>query len=471
MTGITGRSRLVGRVPRGLVSRESVRAGDAGGVPAPRRTLRLVSLPRPTLAAVGVCAALFAGVVLRTAWVRDMEYKGDEAWTFERVRHAGVDEPIPALGMPTSYEVRHPGGTVWVFVAVARVCGAATPTDLGRACQVVNSLALVLVVGFAYRCVPAGEREAWLWGAALAAVNPLAVVFQRKIWPPSVVPLFTTLALVAWWHRGRRAGAFFWGLGSVLVGQIHPGGLFLAAGFVAWTFLMDRKSARWGYWAAGSAAAALTLVPWLRYAAAAPDPAAGSQRYWSNLVTARFWVNWLTEVNGVSLHYTLGDDFWDFLRHPVVGGSPTYGVALLHALMIGTGLAVYALAVRRAWRAGGRATAAEVAGRASPTGLAVACGLLGFGLAFTLTRLPVHRHYMNLTFPLMPVWLARVALMNREPLRGPLTRGRALLLAACLLQSAVSAGFLGYVHANQRAIRGDYGTPYGAQPAAARPPL
>jgi hypothetical protein len=29
------------------------------------------------------------------------------------------------------------------------------------------------------------EGEAWLWGVAIAAVKPLAVVFARKIWQDS----------------------------------------------------------------------------------------------------------------------------------------------------------------------------------------------------------------------------------------------------------------------------------------------
>lgn len=420
-------------------------------------------LPAVRLAAVALCAAIVAGAALRTVWVEDMEYKLDEAWTFGQTQHAGIDQPIPTLGMPTSYDLRHPGGTVWVFLVIGKLFGVTTPTELARACQVVNALAILLVVGFACRCVPEQNREPWLWAAALASVNPLAVVFHRKIWPPSIAPLFTTIALIAWWHRDRRAGAFFWGLCGVLVGQIHPAGLFLALGFAGWTFLFDRKGVRWWYWFAGCALATLTLLPWLWYALGAVGQNPISQRRWSNLATFRFWINWMTEANGISLRYTLGQDFWDFLRQPVIGGVPTYSLGVVHVLMAGTGLAIVGLWVRQGWRMGWRAAGSEVAGLASPTGFAVAAGLWGFGLAFTLTCLPVHRHYMNLTFPLMYLWLAQLALANREKFAGRLTRGRALLAAACLLQFAVSVGFLAYVHANPRPIRGDYGTPYRAQ--------
>src|SRR5262245_22627509 len=96
-----------------------------------------------------VFAAVLAGAGLRLAWVEDIEYKGDERWTFERSRHVGRTEPLPWLGMPTSFEVRHPGGTVWVFVALGRLTGAREPTDLARACQLLNVGAILLLVLFA----------------------------------------------------------------------------------------------------------------------------------------------------------------------------------------------------------------------------------------------------------------------------------------------------------------------------------
>ena len=74
-----------------------------------------------------------------------------------------------------------------------------------------------------------------------------------------------------------------------------------------------------------------------------------------------------------------------------------------------------------------------------------------------MSGLPLYRHYMVLTFPLMYVWLARLALRPGE--RG----GRAALLALVAAQATISIGFLHYIHVNPRPIRGDYGTPYAAQ--------
>src|SRR2546423_1677523 len=85
------------------------------------------------------------------------------------------------------------GAGIWVFLALGKLSGAETPPELARVCQLVNIAAIALMLAFALRAVPRPEREAWLWAAALVSVNPLAVVLHRKIWPPSIVPLFVML--------------------------------------------------------------------------------------------------------------------------------------------------------------------------------------------------------------------------------------------------------------------------------------
>ena len=143
--------------------------------------------------------------------------------------------------------------------------------------QIVNIAALLLLVGFAFRHVRREEREAWLWAAALVAVNPLAVLFHRKIWPPCVLPLLTLAMLYGWWYRQRRGAAFVWGFVGICLGQIHMAGFFFAAGFVLWALVFDRpwsERVAWRSWLLGSVLGSLPMLPWLVHLLNHPERAA-----------------------------------------------------------------------------------------------------------------------------------------------------------------------------------------------------
>src|SRR5205807_2676209 len=100
---------------------------------------------------------------------------------------------------------------LWVFYPLGVLFGTEEPTSLARGVQCVNLAALLLLVGFAWRCVPWPEKEWWLWAAALIAVNPLAVLFHRKIWPPCMLTPWLLAFHVCWWYRARWGSAFAWG--------------------------------------------------------------------------------------------------------------------------------------------------------------------------------------------------------------------------------------------------------------------
>ena len=183
----------------------------------------------------------------------------------------------------------------------------------------------------------------------------------------------------------------------------------------------------------------------------------------------------------------------------VVGQEPTYLVALLHGLILAAGVVILMRAGRRLWQERARWREMWI-GRHSPTAFTQNAALWGFGMLLTASCLPINRHYMITTFPLMFLWLARMALAripncetrhaengrqpathNQQPRRYmhlavsciprsifpypafAICSGRLLLLVLCLTQFLISASFLGYVHVNQRIIRGDYGLPYAAQ--------
>jgi hypothetical protein len=290
----------------------------------------------------------------------------------------------------------------------------------------------------------------------LGSVNPLAVLFQRKIWPPSVFPLFTLVFLAGWWHRHRGWGAFVWGLMGACLGQINMAGFFFAAGFVLWALLFERKAVAWWSWLGGSFLGTIPLIPWLPYLIRDPHlPGELVLRF-------KFWSNWVTEPFGLGLKYSLGKQFQDFLRYPLVDGQPSYFVMLLHVAVAVIGAVVIGRALWRMWQE--RWLWGDfVVGRRSSTGFTLSSAFWGYGLLFAASGLPFHRHYLIVTFPLMFVWVAWLALLpDREHQGQAAALGRCLLAALCILEGLLTLNFLYYIHLNHGAILGDYGLAYGA---------
>jgi hypothetical protein len=402
---------------------------------------------------VAVASTLLIGMALRLVWVEDMEYKADEAWTFERATQADFRRELPWLGMPSSVDLPNPGMSLWVFIGLQELSGAKDPPGLARAVQLANCLALVALVIFAWRVVPTSEREIWLWGAALAAVNPLVVLFHRKLWPPCVLPLCSVALLWGWFRRERAWPAFVWGFVGACLGQIHMSGFFFAGALALWSLLFDRKRVEWKPWLAGSALGAVPLVPWAWYVLMHPLPETVNPHRWVHILEGKFWIRWFTEPFGLGIDYTLGGHFREFLSWPVLGGIRTYLVGAAH--VVGGFVALFLLIrTTLALRLGSSAQAEQVATNQSPTAMTLGAALWGFGLLLTLSCCSIHRHYMIVLFPLECVWVARLALRQRA--------GRTLLGTLWAAQLIISAQFLTYIHQTQ-CIHAEYGATYRVQ--------
>ncbi len=235
-------------------------------------------------------------------------------------------------------ELRNPGMSLWVFVALAETFHARDPIGLARAVQWSSIVAIVLVVLFASRTMSAAERE------VLAAL----------------------------------------GLGAV---RLRPR-------------VLARKRLR-----------GVPLVPARRRT---PDPRV------------------------LGLHVGLG------------------AVALW----------ILGRSAGRAWRRRGEQRRPRLH---DSTALAIGAAMWGFGILLTLCGVRIHRHYLLVSFPLEFLWLARMALPPAPCPRDVQRQGRAALAALVVLELALSASFLGYLHVNGGAPRGDYGIAYGAQRPEADP--
>lgn len=409
---------------------------------------------------LATAAAVGLGAGLRLIWGEDIEFKADERWTFARSQGTVPPGCDRWLGMPSSKAILNPGLSAWVFVFLAKLFAAADPVGLARAVQLCNVAALIALLAFAWRGVPLAERETWLWATALAALNPLAVLFQRKIWPPSVLPLVLVILLLGWSRRQRCGGAFLWGLLGVLCGQIHMAGFFFAAALAGWALLLDRHRVAWRGWLLGSMLGCLPMLPWLHYLVTSAG--AGSRFNWQfhRLVEMKFWTHWATEPLGLGLSYALAGDYADFLRYPFLGGEPTYGAAGLTAVLAIAGIVLAVRAARWLWQERGR-WRERLTGQGSPTDFTLAAAWWGYGTLLALSGLPFYRHYLVIAFPLLYVWLARLALLPAG-----IRLGRATLGVLCVAQFLLTVHFLSYIHANGGSVRGDYGPAYRAQQCA-----
>ncbi len=450
-------------------------AGPRGGVipdgvttnaPAPTRPSNL----RRLAPWVGLALALAAGMALRLVFPGDIEWKTDERWTFDQAMAMLAGGPWPPIGMPSSVGSPNPGLSLWALTGLAGLVGAKTGPDLARAVQLLNCLALLALTAFAFLVVRKEKREPWLWAVALWALNPVAMVYERKIWPPSILPLATIGLIWAWWYRRKPAAAFAWGALGALMAQVHMGVAFLAVVIAAWTWAYDGKAFAWKAWLAGSVAGCLPAIPWVLEIL---QHGSGSKMHWQGPI-AQFYLRWFTQPFGFGIDFTLGRKaLADYLAGPVIDGAATHILGGVYIALGGLLLIVLVQAALRV-RATGPMTARQIFLGDEPQTVLITASFWGYGAVLALismagTNSP--RHYMIVIAPLMALWAAMAVLYgDRSPGRW---RAKSLLVAICLCQLALSAGFLAYVH-QKGVISGDYGATWQAQQnvavVSARPP-
>ena len=404
---------------------------------------------------IGLAIALLAGIIFRLAYLQDIEYKSDESWTFANTEAFWQTHQLPMVGSASSQGLPNAGLSLWLFIALEAFVPA-DPLAVTRAVEVVNVAALLMLVLFVARCVDAREREPWAWSLALVAVNPLWVLFSRKIWEQDLLPPFSVGFLWGWWYRARNWGAFLWGLIGALIGQIHLGGFFYGAAFFLVTMIYDRRGVKWLPWLCGSVLGALPMLPWIYAILTTPSPVSTTD--WTHLNPV-YWLHWLGFASALNLFYSLGRDTFSFLATPIVGGVPTYLAAALHVALLAI-VGIIFTRLYRHWRLEPAQTKALLFSPRSQTALALAALLLQ-GLLFLPTLRPVYLHYLIIGFPLPAlslVWLDRAGVSSA----GSVANSRALLTWLVILQAALTVLFQLYVHQAAH-IAGDYGTPYRMQ--------
>ncbi len=345
----------------------------------------------------------------------------------------------PWFGMSSGAGLRNPGLSVWFFGLWAHV--SADPLFLLFTVQALNVLALVLAFFFIRKSLPESEREPWYLGLAIFAVAPIPILFSRKIWAQDLLPFFSILTLWAYVERKKFWGAFLWGFFGVILGQIHMSGFFLCmslglctVGEELWKKKLFRET-RWGALAIGFFLALLPLLPWLGAYLKGERGAGGS---WQELGRLSFFKQSVLSLFSWNLDYSLGPDFWNFLAFP----NSLYAVG---ALLIVTALVAF-FALAELLKGGVKLWAPFPMSRRL-----FWVFWLGTGLLMTLSKKPLHLHYLIVLFPMPFIFLGHLLFRKKTVAY--------IFLGAQLLLSLL---FLLYIHSHQGSV-GDYGPTYRSQ--------
>ena len=395
---------------------------------------------------------IIAGSILRLVWAQDMEWKSEEQWMFEQAREIATGVvPIPISGMQSSVRVPNPGMSVWCFALIAKFTD--NPVAMVRWIQWLNILTIWSFCGFIFWQINKSQRAPWLWGMAIASVNPIAILFSRKIWTPDIIAPFCFLIFVGYYFRKNFWGSFLWGASAILMGQVQMGGFFVALGLLFWTLWHDysKKSGNrtaWLGWLLGTVVGGIPLIPWV-ISVLLPN-LGGYTRSFIGILFPKFYIQWITTALGVNLSYSLEEVFWqDFLREPLIFGIHTYLMVPTHLFLLGIGLyPCYQ------WLNLRKNRPKKVNSKAENSWLNFYLKALVFGVggAFTLSAVNVRPYYITVVFPFIYIWLAK------------LYQGRVkMLIVIVLMQLFISITFLSFIHRTGGFANSDYGIVYRLQ--------
>ncbi|MEM9541658.1 MAG: hypothetical protein AAGA60_19450 [Cyanobacteria bacterium P01_E01_bin.42] len=395
---------------------------------------------------------LIVGTILRLIWAMDMEWKNEEIWTFEQARKIATGEiPLPTIGILSSIGIPQGGLSMWCFAAIASF--SEDPVAMVRWIGGMNSLVLWLFFAFILRQIAANERESWLWGIAIASVNPFAILFSRKIWIPDILIPFCFLSFIGHWFRRKFLGSFLWGCFTLLSGQIHLGGFVFTAGFFLWTIWHDYRQRTlqkiaWLGWLCGSFVASIPMFFWL---VEALPQWQGARSSIVGLLIPKFYSQWLTTALGVNMSYSLQDVFWsDFLKEPIAFGFPSYLMVVAHLFLVGIGLYPFYRWLRKSRRFSWR----KMIPQQEDWQLLFYLKAMGLGVGgtFTLSAINFVPYYIPVVLPFPFIWLARLYEKRIK-----------MLLAIVLVQLLISLTFLTFIHYTGGSENSDYGLTYRTQ--------
>ena len=395
-------------------------------------------------------AVIAFGLFMRLIWVNDMEWKFDEQWMFNKTQEVPKTGHWLSVGMESGGGIVNPGLSTAIFSAMAYFIH--TPTGIATVVQWLNVISILCFLVFIAVKIEKEQRDIWLWGLALAAVSPLAVLFSRKIWAQDVLPIFCFLVIWSNAYRKKGWGAFLWGLFGALIGQIHMSGFFYAAGLAIFTIIYDYRNKqpfKWGYWLVGSLIGSIGLIPWIGYILAHPQPASMS---FAHVLQFNFYIYWFLDSHGLNTMYSLKKDFWEFVKEPHIGNQATYLIGVLHIALACTGIYTLKRIVLFLKKMYLKVGAHNFVSRLDSTKFYLLSILLGLGIMLNFSGLVVCQHYLIVAFPFTYIFMAKIFEHKKR-----------FMLGIIFAQLLMTLSFLVFIHTHDGAKNGDYGKTYRSQ--------
>ncbi len=427
-----------------------------------------------------VAAIVFVALGLRVSRLDLMEFKGDEAQAIELTLPIFERGEWPEVGLVSSVQVHNP--PLFLYLV-------ALPMTLTFNPMVVTGLLVgglgTLAVLLCWAVVrPRFGALVALTGAAMMAVSPWVVLYNRKVWAQDVLPIFTVLTLHVLFALGERRKTWLVAALPVLLcamWQTHFSVVALGP-VVLLVLLLSARDLAWGKLALGTVVGLLMLWPYLHYqrthdwedlrgfrnlaAGKRPDGSARPPKapLSGSVVTDTFHI-----TGGARFDYALGPstEAYEQSRGPAANAlrSTSTWLAWL-SFAGGLGVALWR-ALRGARRVAGWPLVSLPAG--GQAALVVAVWVPGVWAIWALAHLELtfpHYHIIAYPVPFVLGALALGAVARAVPRFGtPLAVSLASLVIAGHLESLTSfARFLD----RTGGTAGDYGVTYGHKAALTR---
>jgi Dolichyl-phosphate-mannose-protein mannosyltransferase len=416
---------------------------------------------------------LLVGIVALAGWLRlrdlDLiEFKADEAIAVDLARQVLHGE-LPTAGLTSSTGARNP--PLLLYLAAIPL---AVRDDPLAATAFVGLLAVVAVTLTYFVLRPRFGALVALGTAALFATAPWAVLYGRKLWGQSVLPVVSVgllWSLFAVLERGRTRAVAFVPIGLCLAFQLNFSAIALTIP-VAAVLLYRVRDVHWRALAVGVGVAVLLIEPWFLHQtthgfadlSALVSRGSGEEGATPESGPVDAFRQSLRLVGVGDWLYVAGDSLGPFAADARPEWKLARGASMVAIALLVLGLVTSAVCVVRNGRVARRRPWLEL----DAAGARRALLLVWFAGASLVYAAPssdrLYPHYLIVTFPVSFVVLA----LGLADLTGALQRrfGRAAWVGAVVTVVVVCSAYAAFTLSFQRYVgreggtAGDYGVVY-----------